>query len=289
MWKIDRYSNATVHVHRALQDIFMSRWKSSGFFPECKLGNTMWQKDKKENVCRNKARSDIKGARRLSTPDFIFYIHGERERERKREKKKKVAWKVRDRKQKSDKKVRQGGGYTGRETRERGAPVFRGGWKNICIHPRPSSPYIGRAIPRYRLRRLHIPKFRQPKRLSYRASAFSSPAFNPLSLSLFLSLPSLSPLSLLVRQFPYPSLLRFLSASLSSLSSLHENDPHPLALFFSLAQCASENMNPSSHCLRQRFSNFPPLCANDEGTKREIKSRSQWVREEASRRRWRWP
>jgi len=108
---------------------------------------------------------------------------------------------------------------------------------------------------------------------------------------LFPLFPLPSPLSLLARQFPYPSLPSSLclSFSLFSLSSSHEDNSHPLALFFSLAQCASENMNPSSHCLRQRFSNFPPLCANDEGTKGEIKSRPQWVWEEASRRQWQWP
>lgn len=222
---------------------------------------------------RNKARSDIKGARRLSTPDFIFYIHGEKEERRRKKWREKCAIE----RKKATRRQDRGGGYTGRETRERGAPVFRGGWKNICIHPRPSSPYIGRAIPRYRLRRLHIPKFRQPKRLSYRVSAFSSPAFNPLSLSLSLSLPS--PFSFISACTPvslsFSSTLSLCLSLSPPFSSFHENDSHPLALFFSLAQCASENMNPSSHCLRQRFSNFPPLCANDEGTKREIKSRSQ--------------
>lgn len=160
--------------------------------------------------------------------------------------------------------------------RERGAPVFCGGWKNICIHPRPSSRYIGRAIPRYRLRRLHIPKFRQPKRLSYRASAFSSlhsiPYPFPSLFPPFSFISTCAPVSL---SFSCSPLSFSLSVSVSLCPSFHENDSHPLALFFSLAQCASENMNPSSHCLRQRFSNFPPLCANDEGTKGEIKSRSQ--------------
>lgn len=176
---------------------------------------------------------------------------------------------MRDRKQKSDKERPRGRELYGpvgeRRDGKEEPPVFRGSWKNICVHPRRSSPYIGRTILRYRLRRLHIPKFRQPKRLSYRASAFSSSHSIPFPL-----FPLSSPLSLLMRQFPYPSL----PLLLPSLSSSHENDSHPLALFFSSAQCASENMNPSSHCL-QRFSNFPPLCANDEGTKEEIKSRSQ--------------
>lgn len=213
--------------------------------------------------------------------------------ERKGEKdgRKKTAWKARDRKQKKRQEGKAGRLYRpvrdARKTRrEKRGPVFRGGWKNICIHPRLPPPlYIGRAIPRYRLRGVSI--FRSfASRSDFRTEPLLFlPAFNPLSLSL--SFPSLLPLSLLTRQFS----LSFSSSSLSlfSLSSSHEDDSHSLTLFFSLAQCASENMNPSSHCLRQRFSNFPPLCANDEGTKGEIKSHPQWVREEASRRRWRWP
>lgn len=83
--------------------------------------------------------------------------------------------------------------------------------------------------------------------------------FLSFSLSLSFSLPF--PLSR--DHLPFISRCLFLSFTFS------------LSLFFPLARCASENMNPSPHCLRQRFSNFPPLCANDEGTKREIKSRPQ--------------
>lgn len=100
-----------------------------------------------------------------------------------------------------------------------------------------------------------------------RASAFSSLHSIPYPSPLFSFISAGAP------EFPYPSLFILLSLFLSLFSSSHEDDSHPLALF--LAQCASENMNPSSHCLRQRFSNFPPLCTNDEGTKGEIKSRSQ--------------
>lgn len=107
--------------------------------------------------------------------------------------------------------------------REKGAPVFCGGWKNICIHPRPSSRYIGRAIPRYRLRRLHIPKFRQPKRLSYRASAFSSlhsiPYPFPSLFPPFSFISACAPVSLSFSS----SLLSFsLSVSVSLCPSFHE-------------------------------------------------------------------
>lgn len=50
--------------------------------------------DKKEDARKNKARSDIKRAPRLSTPDFIFYTRGERkkgEREKKKGRREKCA------------------------------------------------------------------------------------------------------------------------------------------------------------------------------------------------------
>jgi len=81
--------------------------------------------------------------------------------------------------------------------------------KIFAYIPRPPSLYIGRAIPRYRLRRLHIPKFCQSKRLSHRASAFSS--LHSIPFPLF-SLPST--LSLLARQFSYPPLPSSLCLSL---------------------------------------------------------------------------
>lgn len=162
--------------------------------------------------------------------------------------------------------------------RERRGPVFRGGWKNICIHPRP--PSLSPLSPISAARFLDIGSAASP----YSEVSPAEATFVP-SLCFFLSLHSIP------CPYPYPSLsppVSFISTrapvSLSSSSSSclrssfsfsHEDDSHSLALFFSLAQCASENMNPSSHCLRQRFSNFPPLCANDEGTKGEIKSHPQ--------------
>lgn len=73
--------------------------------------------------------------------------------------------------------------------REREAPVFRGGWKNICIHPRPS-------LPLYRPRDSSISAPASPYSEVSPAEAtfvpslcFFLPAFNPLSLFLsFLSL-----------------------------------------------------------------------------------------------------
>lgn len=152
-------------------------------------------------------------------------------------------------------------------------PRFSAGAGKIFAYtPTPHPSYAGRAIPRYRpQQRLHIPKFRQPKRLSRRASAFSSPVFTFLPRVSF-PFPCPPPLSPLARRFPFPlsplTTISFLiSLILSTFLSLS------LSSSFWSAQCASENMNPSPHCLRQRFSNFPPLCANDEGTKGEIKSR----------------
>lgn len=185
---------------------------------------------------------------------------------------------MRDRKQKSVKKARQGGGYTGRETRERrggiGEPRFSVGAGKIFAYPLDLPPPISAA--RFLDIGSGVSIFRSfASRSDFRTESLLFPPLHSIPYP-FLSL--LSPFSFISGCAPVS--LSFSSAlslclSLFSLSSFHENDSHPLALFFSLAQCASENMNPSSHCLRQRFSNFPPLCANDEGTKREIKSRSQ--------------
>lgn len=182
--------------------------------------------------------SDIKRARRLSTLDFIFYTRGERKKGGKKNGVKSVRWKAK----KKSKTRRKGRGRLhgpmrdARKTRwERRAPVFRGGWKNICIHPRPSSPSIGRAILRYRLRRLHIPKFRQPKRLSYRASAFSSLHSIPYPFSSPSPFPSL--LSLLARQFSYP-----LPPSLSR-SSLLSLPPARTILILSLFSSRWRNVH----------------------------------------------
>lgn len=178
-----------------------------------------------------------------------------------------------DRKQKSGKKERQRTAIRAdgrRAKNEMGeAPVFRGGWKNICIHPRPSSPPPHSYRPR-------------DSSISAPASPYSkvSPAEATFAPSLCFFLSAFNPLS------PSPP-LSFISArtsvflsssscfSLLLFSFLLPRGRFSSSLFSSSAQCASENMNPSSHCLRQRFSNFLPLCANDEGTKGEIKSRSQ--------------
>lgn len=171
--------------------------------------------------------------------------------------------------------MRAGGRHAKDEAKERGVPLFRVGAGKIFAYTLDHPPSISAA------RFLDIGSgvsifrsFASRSDFRTRASAFSS-----LHSILYPCPPLSPPFSFISACAPVLILLfLLLSVSLSlspSLSSSHENDSHPLALFFSLAQCASENMNPSSHCLRQRFSNFPPLCANDERTKGEIKSRSQ--------------
>lgn len=82
------------------------------------------RRSKKEDMRGNKARSDIKGAWRLSTLAFIFYTRGKRKNEREEEK---TAWKAYDRKQKkSDKKEKVGDGYTDRWERRAKDGVGKG-------------------------------------------------------------------------------------------------------------------------------------------------------------------
>lgn len=136
---------------------------------------------------RNKARpphpDDIKRARRLPI-SRLHFLHARREkaREEENEKARREKSAIENRKQKSDREGRGSAiydrcdreGIDAREARRAkgGLSVFRVGTGKIFAYtprsPLPStsrSSYIGRVIPRYRLRRLHIPKFRQPKRL----------------------------------------------------------------------------------------------------------------------------
>lgn len=207
----------------------MSRWKSSGLFPQCDLGNTMWQRGKKEDVRKNKARSGIKRARRLSTLDFIFYTGGERKNVKEGRKKRREKCAI-----ESKKATRRDGrgrlyGPMGdaRKTRwERRAPVFRGGWKNICIHPRPFLSLSPLSAARFFDIGSGVSIFQSfASRSDFRTEPLLFPPCiqSPIPFPL-LPLPPL--LSLLVRQFSYPPLPA--SLCLSSLSSSHEGDSHPL-------------------------------------------------------------
>lgn len=115
-----------------------------------------------------------------------------------------------------------------------------GAGKIFAYTPRPPFPYIGRVIPRYRLLRLHIRKFRQPKRLSHSTELplfFFLPHFTFLFFSpspLFAFISARAPISRSISLSPF----------LSSLL-LPRRSSFSRSLFFSLAQCASENMNPS--------------------------------------------
>lgn len=186
---------------------------------------------------------------------------------------------MRDRKQKSDKAARQGGGGAAIRAGRRGEgePRFSVGAGKIFAYTLDLPPPISAA--RFLDIGSGVSIFRSfASRSDFRTVSLLFPPLHSIPYpSLSLSLPS--PFSFISACAPvslsFSSTLSLCLSLSPPFSSFHENDSHPLALFFSLAQCASENMNPSSHCLRQRFSNFPPLCANDEGTKREIKSRSQ--------------
>lgn len=156
------------------------------------------------------------------------------------------------------------------EVGKKGVSVFRGGWKNICIYPR-SSP-VPLFSPLYRPHDSPISAPASPySEVSPAEATFASSLVFPLAFTpVFIPYPLLFPflVSFISRSRVFSfSLFPSLIPQRSSFSPRPFALFLPLCLFFSLAQCASENMNPSPHCLRQRFSNFPPLCANDEGTK----------------------
>lgn len=102
-------------------------------------------------------------------------------------------------------------GETRKTRREREAPVFRGGWKNICIHPRPSLPSpisarfldIGSGVSIFR-------SFASRSDFRTEPLLFPPCIQSPIPFPLF---PLPCPLSLLVRQFPYPPLPPSLSLS----------------------------------------------------------------------------
>lgn len=193
----------------------------------------MWQRGKKEDVRKNKARSDIKRARRLSTLDFIFYTGSERKREEKKRREKYAIESKKVTRRKGRGRL-YGSKGDARKTRwEKRAPVFRGGWKNICIHPRPSlspPPRSPLSAARFFDIGSGVSIFRSfASRSDFRASAFSSlhsipyPFPSPSRLFPFISARAPS--------FSYPPLPA--SLCLSSLSSSRKDDSHPLALFSS--------------------------------------------------------